>query len=197
MALNLEGKRFGKLLVVRRLRGGIWICQCDCGGVSFPSTSNLQTGNSKSCGCSRDLARHKHGKANTPEHRVWMSMRVRCLNPDNDAYRNYGGRGITIAPEWDDFRAFLRDMGPKPTPKHQLDRVDNSKGYSKENCRWTSRVENLNNKRTNRSLTFNGKAQTIAQWAAEAGMNYRTLNNRINRGWPVERALTEPVLKEI
>jgi hypothetical protein len=126
-----------------------------------------------------------------------MSMRARCLNPDNDAYRNYGGRGITIAPEWDDFRAFLRDMGPKPSPKHQLDRIDNSKGYNKDNCRWTSATENLNNKRTNRSLTFNGKTQTVAQWAAEAGMNYRTLNNRINRGWPVERALTEPVLKEV
>lgn len=121
-------------------------------------------------------------------------MRARCRSSNDSAYANYGGRGITVSPEWEDFGVFLADMGRRPSSKHQLDRIDNEKGYSKGNCRWTNSTQNHNNTRTNRTLEFNGRRQTIAEWAAELGINYRTLNNRINRGWTVERALTEPVL---
>lgn len=105
----------------------------------------------------------------------------------------YKNRGITVSSEWGDFVTFLRDMGPKPDPFSQLDRRDNDAGYSKENCRWVSQRENLNNKRSSHFIEHDGRRMTVADWALEIGLNYRTLNNRINRGWSVERAFTEAV----
>lgn len=190
---RLEGQRFGFLTVVNRVRGGAWMCRCDCGKVSYPTTGNLLNGNSKSCGHLIDQRRTTHGRTGTPEHRVWKGMRSRCLSKTDGAYRNYGGRGITVCPEWEDFTVFLADMGPKPGPGFDLDRIDGSKGYSKENCRWISHKLNLNNKRTNRFIEHDGRRQTVTQWATELGVNPRTLHNRISRGWSIERAFTEPV----
>jgi hypothetical protein len=141
-------------------------------------------------------ARLRHGEANSDEHRVWISMRSRCNNPRDHAYHNYGGRGIKVCDRWSDYSLFLADMGRKPGPKFQIDRIDNDKGYEPANCRWALRKKNLNNKRTNHVVEFNGRRQTIAEWADETGINYRTLNNRINRGWTVERALTTPARKD-
>jgi hypothetical protein len=193
--LNLKGERFGRLVVVRRVPGGAWMCKCDCGGVSFVTTSNLRSDNSHSCGCALDEARRTHGLTGTPEYMVWKAMRSRCNTKGDHAYRNYGGRGISVCEEWSDFVTFLTDMGTRPTPRHELDRVDNDKGYSKDNCRWITHRQNLNNKRTNRIVTYLGRSMIIAEWAEEIGVNYRTLNNRINRGWSTERALTEPISK--
>jgi hypothetical protein len=189
----LEGMRFGKLVVLRRERGGVWMCQCDCGRISYPTTSNLRGANTQSCGCVRDQKRTKHGLVNTPEYKVWKGMRSRCHGATDGQYRNYGARGLTVAPEWNDFAVFLRDMGQRPSPKHQLDRIDNEKGYSKENCRWATAQQNHNNTRSNRLIEYQGATKTIAEWADELGIIYPTLRNRLNRGWPVERALTEPV----
>lgn len=133
-----------------------------------------------------------HGLSRHPLNIVWRQMRSRCNSPLNPAYANYGGRGIKVCPEWDDFSVFLSDMGERPE-KHQLDRIDNDKGYCRENCRWVPQQSNLNNKRTNRRIEYLGVEKTIAQWAEHLGIHYRTLNNRINRGWSVERAFTEPV----
>lgn len=169
------------------------MCKCDCGKVSYAITSNLRKGNSKSCGCAIDEARTKHGLTGSVEHLVWRGMRSRCNSKGDLAWRNYGGRGIKVCPEWDDFTVFLKDMGLRPSARHELDRIDNDKGYEKANCRWIIHQHNLNNKRSNRYVVYDGRRQTIAEWALELGVNYRTLNNRINRGWPVERALTEPV----
>jgi hypothetical protein len=188
---HFEGQKFGMLTVLRRGADAKWMCRCDCGKVTFVITSNLRRGNTKSCGCVRLDAMVKHGMAGTKEYAVWCEMRARCGNAKSTAFRNYGARGITVCPEWSDFVTFLTDMGPRP-PGCDLDRRDNDKGYSKDNCRWISRQRNLNNKRTNRFVEYDGKSQTIADWAAELGLHYRTLNNRINRGWPVDRALTTP-----
>jgi hypothetical protein len=120
-------------------------------------------------------------------------MRERCNNPNKDNYSYYGGRGITVAPEWDSFWKFVEDMGPKPDPSYQLDRVDSNGSYCKSNCRWVSARDNQNNRPTyNVTVTYNGRTQSIAQWARECGLRYRTLYHRINRGWELERALTWP-----
>lgn len=190
--LKLEGQRFGRLTVIRRAADAKWMCRCDCGKVSFAITTNLRRGNTKSCGCAQKESATKHGLVGTPEYLIWRGMRSRCRDAGSTAFRNYGGRGITVCPEWEDFVVFLRDMGQRPNGC-DLDRIDNNKGYSKDNCRWISRQRNLNNKRTNRFIEHDGRSQTIADWADELGMNYRTLNNRINRGWPIERALSSPV----
>lgn len=117
-------------------------------------------------------------------------MRGRCNNPATADYKNYGARGIGCDPAWDDFSVFLNDMG-EPGPKMTLDRIDNAKGYSKDNCRWASRgVQNLN-RRSNVRYEFNGKRLTLAEWSRETGIGRVTLLKRIQRGVPLEVALTE------
>lgn len=191
--VDLENAVFGRLTVLRRVDGGKWMCQCSCGKICYPLTSNLRKGNSKSCGCALTEARVTHGQSGSAEHKVWRGMRSRCRVESDGAWRNYGGRGITVCAEWDDFTVFLRDMGLRPSPAHDLDRIDNNAGYSKANCRWILHRGNVNNKRSNRVIEFRGESKTIAEWARALGMNYRTLNNRINRGWSPERALSEPI----
>jgi hypothetical protein len=119
-------------------------------------------------------------------------MKSRCDNPQHHAYKDYGMRGISYEPRWSDFQAFLDDMGTKPTGT-SLDRVDNNGNYSKKNCRWATRAEQMNNMRTNRLITHEGKTQTMAQWAREVGINYRTLKTRLNIAkWSITKALTTP-----
>jgi hypothetical protein len=129
--------------------------------------------------------------ATSPVYRAWQQLFQRCENPKDRAYKNYGARGITVCEEWRDFPRFLADMGMRPKG-FQLDRKDNDKGYSKENCRWVTAKVNRNNQRNNRCVTYRGRTLTATQWAEELGLNSRTLHNRLSRGWPVERALTEP-----
>lgn len=188
--LDLGGHRFGRLVVIERVPGSAWLCQCDCGRSKIVTTSNLRGGNSTSCGCKTDEARTTHGMTHTREYQTWKAMHSRCKSKNPLHAQHYLERGIVVNEEWSDFMVFLRDMGKHPGKGYDLDRINNDLGYSKENCRYVSRSVNLNNRRCNRRVTFNGKTQTIADWAVETGLNYRTLNNRINRGWNVEKALT-------
>lgn len=190
--LDLTGRVFGRLTVEGYAGRGSWICSCSCGGKSKILTSNLTGGNSQSCGCVRKENRFKHGMSKHPVYHAWQAMIQRCENPNDAAYRNYGGRGIVVCEEWHDFGRFIADMGNRPKG-FQIDRIDNELGYNPENCRWVSSKTNRNNQRQNRFVEHNGMRLTIAQWADALKINYRTLNNRINRGWPVERALSEGV----
>jgi hypothetical protein len=110
-------------------------------------------------------------------------MRTRCNNPKSKDYPNYGGRGITICERWNDFASFLTDMGLKPTPAHEIDRIDNDGHYEPGNCRWVLPVINSNNKRNSHFLTIDGRTQTLMQWACEANIHPTTLRERIKRGW--------------
>ena len=108
----------------------------------------------------------KHGKSNTSEYDIWQGIKKRCHNQTHKLYPYYGGRGITMCEEWrNDFMSFYNDMGTRPTPKHSLDRIDNEKGYYKDNCRWVTKEVQANNTRTNVFIEYKGKRQTIAQWA--------------------------------
>jgi hypothetical protein len=131
------------------------------------------------------------------EYSIWYGIRGRCLHPHNPAYARYGGRGITLCPEWHDFDRFLADVGPRPSGKHSLDRIDTDGPYSRENCRWATATEQQNNKRTNRVLEFDGRRQTATQWARELGIPVTVLRVRLYRGWSVARSLTAPVLKPV
>lgn len=136
----------------------------------------------------------KHGGVATPEYRSWSMMKVRCMNPKSRARQNYGGRGITVCERWFDFANFYADMGPRPSPEHSLDRIDNSKGYELGNCRWATDSEQGRNKRNNSMLTLNGETLCITEWAARTGLKRRTIQARLIYGWSVERALTEDVM---
>ena len=116
-----------------------------------------------------------------------MSLQ-RCLRPSKDSFPLYGGKGITVCDRWRTFENFLADMGERPNGA-SLDRIDSAGNYEPANCRWASAVEQANNKRTNRIIEFNGRSQTIAQWARETGIAYECLYGRLLRGWSPERAL--------
>ena len=135
---------------------------------------------------------YKHGMYSTTTYKSWQSMKSRCVLESDPSYNRYGGRGITYDPSWESFENFLEDMGKRPDGT-TLDRKDNNGPYCKDNCRWATIKDQTRNRRDNHNLEFNGKSQCLLDWAAELGMPRTTLNNRISRGWDVERALTTPV----
>jgi predicted nucleic acid-binding Zn ribbon protein len=121
-------------------------------------------------------------------------MKTRCNCTGTTHYERYGGRGITYDPSWEDFTVFLADMGKKPDPKMELERIDNDKNYCKENCRWATRKEQTRNrggKRATRLYTFEGKTLCIADWAKEVGISPQAMQKRLNNGWPFEKAFSK------
>ncbi len=124
------------------------------------------------------------GRRMSKLYQTWAEIKQRCLNPKSCNYPNYGARGVTVCDRWLTFENFAADMGEPPTPKHSIDRIDNSKGYEPGNCRWATVKEQANNRRSNRLVTCRGKTQTLFMWAEEVGMSKNTLYSRI-----VERKL--------
>jgi hypothetical protein len=182
---------YGRLTVVETysLLGkerGLWgLCTCLCKGFIIARMSAIRCGKTRSCGCLRreaalvtGAANTTHGKSSYPEYTIWKSMRQRCLLPTSPAYSNYGGRGVTVCPEWSDFNCFLADMGRRPSGEHSLDRIDNNGNYTKDNCRWGTATEQSENRRNVIKLTYQGKTQSLTAWSRELGVNKNTLNSR-------------------
>ena len=185
-SLDLTGVTVGRLRVVRklakRLNGYVvWQCVCECGKKVALRSSAITCGKTRSCGCLRsDTSRailaaraEKHGL--TPEERaikrVWYGMRNRCYRKADKNYDRYGGRGIGVCDEWrDDWRAVLRDMGPRPSPAHSIDRIDNDKGYSPDNCRWATDFEQNSNRRNAYRVIVNGQSVPLAEIARQEGI---------------------------
>lgn len=199
--IDLTGQRFGRLTVIKRgernrHRQLRWECKCDCGNTCTPLGMCLRRGQTQSCGCLHQEAiarvNYKHGMTRTPIYAIWRSMMQRCYDSNSHAYDRYGGRGIVVADAWHDFQNFYRDMGDKPKGK-SLERLDNSGPYSPENVVWADSRQQANNRRSNVVLEFQGRKQTMQQWSDEMGLKIQTVWARLNRGWSVERALTEAV----
>lgn len=129
----------------------------------------------------------------TREWQCWAHMKARCTKPGHPAFKNYGGRGITVCDRWlAGFENFIADMGKKPDPRMDIDRIDNAKGYEPGNCRWANRVTNMRNKRNNRTITAFGQTRCLTEWAALYDISVQALRYRIRQGWPIEMALTHP-----
>lgn len=214
--VEVVGERYGKLVVireapVRRAPGGqtkrFVECVCDCGTITIVGLSGIRTGKTKSCGCHRRTFsvgdknhNYKHGyetgRVKKSELSTYRGMVARCTNPDDPSYGHWGARGIKVCDRWlgdDGFVKFLADMGPKPSSEHSLDRIDNDGPYSPENCRWATRIEQANNKRTNTMITYCGVTQSLADWARATGIAYSCLQRRVYSGWTTEEILTTPV----
>lgn len=139
----------------------------------------------------------RHGQARpgsvTLEYDCWCEMKKRCNQTGRKDSANYIERGITVCERWQKFENFFADMGPKPSPKHSLDRQDNDGNYCPENCRWATKKEQCRNTRRNRWLTFEGKTHCLLDWAILKNMPRGALTIRLKRGWSVEKALTYPL----
>lgn len=191
------GKRFGKLTTVRFLEvkpGGaqIWECKCDCGNTTIVFLSNIKRGITSSCGCIGGAKTHgfTSGDKRHLIYGVWCTMIQRCKNAHVKAWKNYGGRGITVCERWKTFENFIEDMLPSYKWGLTLDRVNNNGPYSPENCEWRTRSQQSLNKRTARMITFRGETLNLIVWARRLGIHHAALIARLKR-WPIERALTE------
>lgn len=200
---NIVGKKFNRLLVLERAESGghikpRWLCICDCGNRKIVNGASLKNGGTKSCGCylkeNRKYCNYKSGHSageNKKEYQRWSKMRSRCLNPKDKSFKDYGGRGIGICTEWESsFEQYLSDMGHAPSSM-ELDRVDNDKGYSKENCRWASRKQNMRNTRHNTPITVGGiKYGSIAELSEKVDFPVSIIHDRIKNGWPNDSLLS-------
>ena len=197
--IDRKGERYDRLLVIERVTNASktdtnarWLCQCDCGRRIVAYGQDLAKHKVKSCGCLNASRIFKHGASRTQVYRSWVEMRHRCRNPNNQAYKNYGARGISVDPSWKDFAVFIKDMGERPKG-HSLERKNNNGNYCKENCIWALPKVQLNNKRTSRFLTAFGRTKTVAQWAAELDLPWTTIRGRIEKyNWSVEDAVSRP-----
>lgn len=187
--IDLTGKEFGRILVLSRAvtrakKGTRWKCKCTCGTIFFARSWNLRKGNTTSCGCYSAELKFKHGRHPKKLYAVWHHMKDRCFNPNNSRYHRYGGRGITICPEWRYDFAVFREWALTHGYQEGLtiDRIDNDGNYQPENCRWITNLEQQNNKANSRLITAHGETHTIAEWARILNIDPRTLHHRFARG---------------
>ena len=195
------GTRFGRLTVVRagqNRRGRTTsICKCDCGTVCIKVNHELRTGDTRSCGClhKEQLAMRstKHAMYKTRLYRIWKSMRTRAVNPNRPQAKDYVLRGIGVCAEWNDYAKFHEwAMTNGYDDRLTIDRIDNDKGYSPANCRWATLEEQQSNKRSNHVIEFDGIVfRTVKQAAEHYGLSLKTLEHRLQRKWPIKKALTQ------
>jgi hypothetical protein len=157
------------------------ICK-KCGGPCEPTDSEVENRMIWCRPC------RKKQRSHTPEYRAWKNAISRCTRTGDQRWASYGGRGIRVCERWlKSFESFLADVGPRPSGAHSLDRVENDGDYEPGNVRWATRVEQQNNLRVNRRVSFQGKEMTLTEAARLAGIKENTVWTRIERGWPEER----------
>lgn len=204
MEFDLSGQRFGRLTAIRKIgkangHGALWLCSCDCGKDTETRAQYLRSGATTSCGCYRTelLAERmkkigteqiKHGKARRgsrdPLFYVWYGMHGRCKYPSHISYKNYGGKGIKVCDEWQEFEPFYEWAISHGYKKGlQLDRIDSEKDYSPDNCRFITQSENSKRRKGTHWITINGETHTIPEWAKIVGMTPTGIYYRLRHGW--------------
>jgi len=182
--LDLSGQRYSRLTAVKRAPNSKtdnttrWVCKCDCGKVVTVYTRSLRGETTRSCGCLRGT----HRLSKTLEHGIWASMISRTTNPNAYAYELYGGRGIKVCNRWLKFENFYKDMGPRPNKKLSIDRIDNEKGYSPDNCKWETSINQNRNTRRNVHITIDGVTKLLVEWKKISPVHSATYHYRKRRG---------------
>ena len=202
MRKDETGKVFGRLTVISFAGSNSgkaeWNCICECGKNKIASGDSLRTGKIKSCGCFQKESRGQnlktHAMSRSPTYRSWQEMKQRCFDPSAISYPNYGARGISICKRWMKFENFLADLGVRPEGT-SLERNNNSKGYSKSNCRWASRKEQNRNKRSNVKIKYRGKTKCLSEWCEELKLPYPRTYYRISNGWSPVKAFETPFVE--
>lgn len=198
------GQRFGRLTVLGAIESSArckiprWLCKCDCGKQLVVKENMLLKGSTKSCGCyAREMLAkgrklRKKPNRNTRLYKTWMNIRQRCNNPKAENAKYYYSKGIAVCKEWDDdfdsFYSWAINNGYKDGLT--IDRIDNERGYSPDNCRWITSKKQCNNRTNNVIIQFNNEKHTLSEWSEILGIKYMTLYSRIERGWDIERAFT-------
>lgn len=191
--IDISGKTFGRLTVSSRAAGPgpKWHCLCSCGNSVIVRGEHLRSGSTRSCGCLNNETRKrgKHQLSKTSEYHIWQSMKDRCENQNNRAFKNYGGRGIKVCDRWHDVANFVADMGRKPDGL-SLDRIDNDGNYEPGNCRWATYREQSNNQRKNVFVTYRGQRMSFSEAWRLSGttVDNRTARFRFATGWALEDA---------
>lgn len=202
---DITGQKFGKWTVLehkeKRGQAHYWLCKCECGNTAIVRGGSLAQGTSKSCGCvgrQKTIERStKHGGYGTRLYRIWDDMKARCYNHNSISYPNYGAKGITVCEEWKNFKTFMDwALANGYNDKLTLDRIDYNKGYTADNCRWITMMEQSNNKSNNHYITYNGETLTMVQWARKLNISYNLLCQRMSRGWTFEKAILTPKRKK-
>lgn len=212
--IDLTGKRFGRLTVVRRYgtlngRQSTWLCKCDCGNEKVVTAGHLRQGNTLSCGCLAkethvesgrkshigDRSR-KHGDFGTKLYNVWNGMKTRCYNVNHKYYKDYGGRGIKVCDEWQKYIPFKEwAISNGYHEGLSIDRIDVNGNYEPSNCRWIPLSEQGMNKRNNVYYEYKGKRYSVKDIAKMTGLKERTIRGRFERGWSVEKTIKTKKLK--
>lgn len=203
---DLTGKVYGRLTVLSKdhsepLRGWFWLCRCECGREVVKCAQLFKKGDTKSCGVclyneTRLTCNRKHGMCYTKEYTIYHDMKDRCYNENYKQFSDYGGRGITVCPEWlgeNGFVKFIEDMGPREKGL-TLERIDCNGNYCKDNCKWDTRKNQNRNRRNTHRYEYKGEKLTAGQISEKTGVPEKTFIARVSRlGWTVEEAADTPV----
>lgn len=198
------GKKYGPWVVIEKidrvkLSGkwtGLYRCRCSsCGTEEGILAKRFYYPPICVNNCNKKTRESKHGMSRTNLYGLWSTLKARCLSVNDSSYKRYGAKGVTVCDKWLSFEGFFEDMGNRPTPIHTIDRIDNKKGYSKENCRWATYKEQANNRSTNRKIEAFGQIKNLGEWAEECGLSKECLKHRLDSGWPIEKAIAEPPMR--
>lgn len=194
-AIDITGRVFGRWTAIKFVhkigRYHYWLFRCSCGTEKVLYKGHVGKGSSESCGCLLRELRTTHGMSKTKIYNVYRAMRSRCENPNSKSYPDYGGRGIKVCERWATFENFYADMGEPGFLRAEIDRIDNDKGYSPDNCRWVTKTQNQANTSQNRIIEAFGKKMILEEWAREVGKSSDVISYRLKMGWPIEKALMQ------
>lgn len=208
--MNMDGKVFGRLTVIKRNgsgdnRSALFLCRCECGASKDVCGYQLRNGSVKSCGCLRKEGQTKnpyitHGRTrkgiSSGAYSSWKSMKARCSHKNHPSFHRYGGRGIKICDRWRKFENFLADMGERPDGL-ELDRINNDGDYCQENCRWVSNKVQGRNRNNNLIIDIDGESHCLSVWAELSGTKRTTITARLRRGLSGREAVFGPRAKNV